>query len=49
MPVTDVHHDLQSRTLTIVADFAAPVPTTTNTKPGRTVKPAPTPKPLDNL
>ncbi|MEW5809918.1 MAG: SRPBCC domain-containing protein [Actinomycetota bacterium] len=25
MPVTDVHHDLDSRTLTIVADFAAPV------------------------
>ncbi|KMO71011.1 polyketide cyclase [Mycolicibacterium chubuense] len=25
MPVTDVHHDLDTRTLTIVADFAAPV------------------------
>ncbi len=25
MPVTDVRHDLESRTLTIVADFAAPV------------------------
>lgn len=25
MPVTDVQHDLQNRTLTIVADFAAPV------------------------
>lgn len=25
MPVTDVHHDIDSRTLTIVADFAAPV------------------------
>ncbi|MBB2992684.1 uncharacterized protein YndB with AHSA1/START domain [Mycolicibacterium iranicum] len=25
MPVTDVHHDLDNRTLTIIADFAAPV------------------------
>ncbi|ORB29870.1 SRPBCC family protein [Mycolicibacterium parafortuitum] len=25
MPVTDVQHDLENRTLTIVADFAAPV------------------------
>lgn len=25
MPVTDVRHDLDSRTLTIVAEFAAPV------------------------
>ena len=25
MPVTDVHHDLDTRTLTITADFAAPV------------------------
>ncbi|AFM17606.1 hypothetical protein Mycch_2845 [Mycolicibacterium chubuense NBB4] len=25
MPVTDVHHDLETLTLTIVADFAAPV------------------------
>lgn len=25
MPVTDVRHDLENRTLTIVADFAAPV------------------------
>lgn len=25
MPVTDVHHDLDSRTLTLVAHFAAPV------------------------
>jgi len=25
MPVTDVHHDLDTATLTIVADFAAPV------------------------
>ncbi len=25
MPVTDVHHDLENRTLTIIADFAAPV------------------------
>jgi uncharacterized protein YndB with AHSA1/START domain len=25
MPVTDVHHDLETATLTIVADFAAPV------------------------
>ena len=25
MPVTDVHHDLDNRTLTIIAEFAAPV------------------------
>lgn len=25
MPVTDVHHDLDARSLTIIADFAAPV------------------------
>ncbi|MGK2882573.1 MAG: SRPBCC family protein [Mycobacterium sp.] len=25
MPVTDVHHDLENATLTIIADFAAPV------------------------
>jgi len=25
MPVTDVQHDLDTRTLTITADFAAPV------------------------
>ena len=25
MPVTDVHHDSEARSLTIVADFAAPV------------------------